>query len=178
GAGPPRPPRNRCADRGGARRFRSGQRFLPTGAGAARRGLHHLQRRRAVLAGPLAVRRVLVVAGVIERGGKVLVALRRPEGERASLWEFPGGKVEQGEGERAALARELHEELGVRAKVGEEYARVEHIYPDLQVELALYRCALHEKEAPRALQCEEVRWLCRRDLPGLPFCEARVPMLV
>ena len=124
------------------------------------------------------MKRVLVVAGVIERGGKVLVSLRRPKGERASLWEFPGGKVEAGEGERAALARELREELGVRAQVGEEYARVEHIYPDLQVELALYRCALHQGEEPRALQCEEVRWISRRELPGLPFCEADVPILV
>ena len=124
------------------------------------------------------IRRVLVVAAVIERGGKVLVSLRRPKGERASLWEFPGGKVEPGEGERAALARELREELGVRAQISEEYARVEHIYPDLQVELALYRCALHEKEEPRALQCEEVRWIPKRELPGLPFCEADVPILV
>ena len=124
------------------------------------------------------MKRVLVVAGVIERGGKVLVSLRRPRGERASLWEFPGGKVEPGEGERAALARELREELGVRVHVGEEYARVEHIYPDLQVELALYRCALHTGEEPRALQCEEVRWISRRELPGLPFCEADVPILV
>jgi 8-oxo-dGTP diphosphatase len=121
---------------------------------------------------------VLVVAGVIERGGKVLVALRRPKGERASLWEFPGGKVESGEGERAALSRELREELGVRVQIGEEVARVEHIYPDLQVELALYRCALHEGEEPRALACEAVRWVERRELPGLPFCEADVPILV
>ena len=83
------------------------------------------------------LRRVLVVAAVVERGGRVLVALRRPKGERASLWEFPGGKVEQGEGERAALARELQEELGIKAQIGEEYARVEHVYPDVQVELAL-----------------------------------------
>ena len=88
-------------------------------------------------------RRVLVVAALIERGGEILVARRREEGERAGLWEFPGGKVESGEGERAALARELREELGVRVSIGEEYARVEHIYPDLQVELALFRCALH-----------------------------------
>src|SRR6184192_4423247 len=88
------------------------------------------------------MRRVLVVAAVIERGGQVLVALRRPRGERASLWEFPGGKVEPGEGERAALARELH--------AGEE---------------------------PRPLACEQVRWVARRDLPGLPFCEADVPVL-
>jgi len=124
------------------------------------------------------VKRALVVAAVIERGGMVLVTLRRPKGERASLWEFPGGKVEPGEGERAALARELKEELGVRVQIGEEVARVEHIYPDLQVELALYRCALHEKEEPRALQCEEVRWISKGELPGLPFCEADVPVLV
>jgi 8-oxo-dGTP diphosphatase len=124
-----------------------------------------------------ALRRVLVVAAVIERAGKVLVSLRRPHGERASLWEFPGGKVEAGEGERAALSRELREELGVRASIGEEYARVEHIYPDLQVELALYRCVLHAGEEPRALACEQVRWVHRRDLPGLPFCEADVPIL-
>ncbi len=123
------------------------------------------------------LRRVLVVAAVIEREGKVLVSLRRPKGERASLWEFPGGKVEPGEGERAALARELREELGVRASVGEEYARVEHIYPDLQVELALYRCRLHAGEEPVPLACEQVRWVARRDLPGLPFCEADVPIL-
>jgi mutator protein MutT len=120
---------------------------------------------------------VLVVAAVIEQGGKVLVSLRRPKGERASLWEFPGGKVEPGEGERAALARELREELGVRAIVGEEYARVEHPYPDLQVELALYRCTLHVGQTPKPLACEEVRWVSRRDLPGLPFCEADVPIL-
>ena len=123
------------------------------------------------------LRRVLVVAAVIEREGRVLVSLRRPKGERASLWEFPGGKVEPGEGERAALARELREELGVRAIIGEEYARVEHIYPDLQVELALYRCSLHAGEEPRPIACEQVRWVSRRDLPGLPFCEADVPLL-
>ena len=123
------------------------------------------------------LRRVLVVAAVIEDGEQVLVSLRRPKGERASLWEFPGGKVEPGEGERAALARELHEELGVRAQVGEEYARVEHAYPDVQVELALYRCTLPRGQTPRPLACEEVRWVQRRDLPGLPFCEADIPIL-
>lgn len=124
-----------------------------------------------------ALRRVLVVAAIIEQGDKVLVSLRRPKGERASLWEFPGGKVEAGEGERAALARELREELGIKVSIGEEYGRVEHIYPDVQVELALFRCALHAGQEPKPLACEEVRWVSRRDLPGLPFCEADVPIL-
>jgi 8-oxo-dGTP diphosphatase len=123
------------------------------------------------------VKRVLVVAALIERGGEVLVARRMEEGERAGLWEFPGGKVEEGEGERAALARELREELGVRVQVGELYARLEHIYPDLQVELALYRARLHEREEPRALTAQELRWVRRRELPGLEFCEADVPVL-
>jgi 8-oxo-dGTP diphosphatase len=124
-------------------------------------------------------RRVLVVAALIERaGGEVLVARRKEEGERAGLWEFPGGKVEAGEGERAALARELREELGVRVQVGELYARLEHIYPDLQVELALYRARLHEQEDPRPLTAQELRWVQRRELPGLPFCEADVPLLI
>jgi 8-oxo-dGTP diphosphatase len=122
-------------------------------------------------------RRVLVVAALIARRGEVLVARRKPAGERAGLWEFPGGKVEPGEGERAALARELREELGVRVQVGELYARLEHIYPDLQVELALYRARLHDNEEPRPLTAEELRWVPLRELPALPFCEADVPVL-
>jgi 8-oxo-dGTP diphosphatase len=122
-------------------------------------------------------RRVLVVAALIERKGSVLVARRKEIGERAGLWEFPGGKVEPGEGERAALARELREELGVRVQVGELYARLEHIYPDLQVELALYRARLHDNEDPRPLTAEELRWVTLRELPALSFCEADVPVL-
>jgi hypothetical protein len=88
-------------------------------------------------------RRVLVVAALIERGDEVLVARRRPVGERAHLWEFPGGKVEAEEGERA-----------------------------------LYRASLHGGQEPRPLAAQEIRWAKRRELPGLPFCEADVPLLV
>ena len=123
-----------------------------------------------------------VVAAVIERDGPegkmILIGQRLPGGRHPGKWEFPGGKVEPGEEPRAALARELREELGVRASIGEEYARVEHVYPDLQVELALYRCILHGGAEPQPLACEQVRWVARRDLPGLPFCEADVPILV
>src|SRR6266851_356893 len=134
-ARPGAPDGGRRGDRPHERRVRSGVGVLGSAAGHPGRGLHRLQRRGALLPGAAPLkRRVLVVAALIERGGEVLVARRKEEGERAGLWEFPGGKVEAGEGERAALARELREELGVRVQVGELYARLEHIYPDLQVE--------------------------------------------
>lgn len=59
-----------------------------------------------------------VVAAIIERDGKILLAQRPEGGDQAGLWEFPGGKVEAGESQKAALIRELREELGIEAEVG------------------------------------------------------------
>src|SRR5207244_2030883 len=148
---------------------------------------------------PLAGANHVVVEGarVVGGGRGELVALDRSTGVK--LWTLQLGKdryptqpvavggliiVAQDRGAlmgvdlRTGAARELQEELGVRASIGGEYARVEHIYPDLQVELALYRCRLHAGEEPRPLACDQIRWVSRRDLPGLPFCEADVPILV
>ena len=64
---------------------------------------------------------LIVVAGVIERDARILICRRRADARHHPLkWEFPGGKVEPGEEPRAALARELGEELGIRAEIGEE----------------------------------------------------------
>jgi mutator protein MutT len=78
-------------------------------------------------------RAISVVAAVIEREGKILIT-RRPAGSHlAGLWEFPGGKSQPGESDREALARELREELGVSATVGEPVEVVEWRYPDIHV---------------------------------------------
>lgn len=130
-----------------------------------------------VAAAPESVRRVRVVAALIERGGLLLVARRKDHGARPGLWEFPGGKVEAGERDQAALVRELREELGVEASVGSLYARVEHRYPELQVDLVLYRATLAPEPEPRALSAQEVRWVPRGELQALPFCEADQPLL-
>ena len=61
-----------------------------------------------------------VVAAVIERDGKILIGQRQRTARHAFKWEFPGGKVEPGEDERTALKRELREELGIDAEIGEE----------------------------------------------------------
>jgi 8-oxo-dGTP diphosphatase len=123
------------------------------------------------------LRRVRVVAALIERAGLLLVARRKDKGARAGLWEFPGGKVEPGEGDAAALVRELREELGVKAQLGSLYARVEHRYPELLVDLVVYRATIAADEVPRALSAQEVRWVKRAELHALPFCEADQPLL-
>lgn len=126
---------------------------------------------------PHLVRRVRVVAALIERDGLFLVARRHDKGARAGLWEFPGGKVEPGEGDAAALSRELREELGIEARIGPLYARVEHRYPEVLVDLVLYRSTLGSESEPRPLAAQEIRWIHRKDLLALPFCEADQPLL-
>ncbi|HOS43507.1 MAG TPA: 8-oxo-dGTP diphosphatase MutT [Armatimonadota bacterium] len=98
-----------------------------------------------------------VVLAYIARRGRVLLT-RRPAGAHlAGAWEFPGGKVEPGETPRAALAREVAEELGVTVRVEEELAAVTHAYPDRTVALRLYRCALEQGE-PTPRQADALRW--------------------
>jgi mutator protein MutT len=113
---------------------------------------------------------VIVVAAVIERGGTFLVT-RRPDGVHlAGYWEFPGGKVDRGETHAAALRRELREELGVEARVGDLVHAVTHAYPEKTVALYFYRCEYEGTPAPR--QEQEMRWVARCELSALPFPEA------
>ena len=97
------------------------------------------------------MKRVRVVAAVIRRDGRILVTRRHGHAERGGQWEFPGGKVEPGEGEPEALVAEIREELDCAVAVGALLARTTHRYPDLEVELAFFACALlpGERAAPR-----------------------------
>lgn len=122
-------------------------------------------------------RRVLVVAAVIFRGDSILVTRRREDAERGGKWEFPGGKVEPGETEPAALAREIHEELGCALQVGPNITRHVHRYPDLEVELAFYACALPPGAEPKVLGVAAMEWVERGALSRLDFCEADLPVL-
>jgi 8-oxo-dGTP diphosphatase len=70
----------------------------------------------------------LVVAALILRGNEVLICQRRPDQAMALKWEFPGGKVEQGESAEEALARELDEELGIAAEIGKRIVHTRHTY--------------------------------------------------
>jgi 8-oxo-dGTP diphosphatase len=125
----------------------------------------------------LTLRKVLVVAAVIERRGSILITRRKDDAERGGKWEFPGGKVEPGESEPAALEREILEELGCAVVVGSFLARHTHRYPDLEVELAFYGCTLPAGAEPRAIGVAAMEWAPRAELERFDFCEADLPVL-
>ena len=112
-----------------------------------------------------------VVAALIERDGKLLICQRPAHKARPLLWEFAGGKVEAGETAQQALIRECREELDVTVLVGEPYMRVEHVYPDISIELTLFRAAI-ERGEPHPLEHAQLRWVTREELPAFDFCPA------
>jgi mutator protein MutT len=118
---------------------------------------------------------ITVVAAVIESEGAFLVT-RRPAGSHlAGLWEFPGGKIRDGEGHAEALSREICEELGAGADVGELLFQTTHDYPDRSVALFFYRCRL--LAPPRPLLGQEMRWVERRQLGELEFPPADAELI-
>jgi len=116
-----------------------------------------------------------VVAAVIERGGRILIA-RRPAGlHLGGLWEFPGGKQKPGESPTLALEREIREELGVAVTVGPLLESVDWTYPEKRVRLAFFRCTVAEE--PRALEGQELAWVRPGELGRYEFPPADAVLL-
>jgi 8-oxo-dGTP diphosphatase len=115
---------------------------------------------------------ILVTAGVLTDGDRILVCQRKA-GDRFGLrWEFPGGKVEAGETPAACLRRELAEELGIDAEVGAEVHRTEYRYPNgVAVRLLFFRI-LRYSGVPRNLEFERFVWARPDELSGIDFLEA------
>ncbi len=113
---------------------------------------------------------IVVLAAVVERDGRFLITRRLDHGHLPGLWEFPGGKCEAGEAHEACLARELMEELGVTADVGDELIVTEHAYPDRTVRLHFRRCDIRGEPQPRLGQ--QIQWIARASLASLDFPEA------
>lgn len=101
---------------------------------------------------------IRVVAAEIERGGLYLITQRREHAVLPLLWEFPGGRVEPGEGDEEALRRELRERLGVEAAVGALLLHVAHEYDRYILDLMVYRVVLGGEE-PRPLGVRDLRWV-------------------
>jgi 8-oxo-dGTP diphosphatase len=114
---------------------------------------------------------VQVVAGILERDGRILICRRTPAQQHPLKWEFPGGKVEAGESPTAALARELEEELGIRAAASEEIARYEYEYPGKKPILLMFLRVTDFTGEPRNRIFHEMRWEPVECLGSFDFVE-------
>jgi 8-oxo-dGTP diphosphatase len=118
-----------------------------------------------------------VVAALILQGGKLLVCQRTRHQTMPLKWEFPGGKIEEGEQPRDALRRELDEELGIVAKIGDELARIQHEYPNGgMVELRFYVVREFKGEIENRI-FRDIQWAAPPDLPKFDFLEADLTLV-
>ena len=112
-----------------------------------------------------------VVAALVVENGKFMICQRPAHKARGLLWEFVGGKVEQGETRKQALVRECREELGVTVAPGEIYMEVDHVYPDITIHLTLFRAAIVSGR-PQKLEHADIRFIPPSDIPRYAFCPA------
>lgn len=114
---------------------------------------------------------IRVVAGVIERGGRYLITQRRSSAVLPLLWEFPGGRVEEGETDAEALEREVSHRLGVHVTAGQLISFVTHPYEKYSVDLYLYECELQSGE-PHAVNVADFRWVPSSEFDRYEFTPA------
>jgi 8-oxo-dGTP diphosphatase len=118
-----------------------------------------------------------VVAGLIVKEGKLLVCQRTRHQTMPLKWEFPGGKIEEGEQPRDALRRELEEELGINATIGDELVRIQHEYPNGgMVELRFFVVRDFKGELENRI-FKDVQWALPKDLPAYDFLEADLTLV-
>lgn len=109
---------------------------------------------------------LMVTAGLILQDGKLLVTQRKEGSSHGLLWEFPGGKIEEGEEPKQALRRELMEELGIEVKVERIFDVVFYPDPTYPLLLLAYWCFI-EEGTPKPLGCKDLQWVSLEELQGL-----------
>ncbi len=115
------------------------------------------------------MRRIRVVAAMIRReDGCYLITQRPPRATMPLLWEFPGGKVEESETDREALARELREEMDIEVEVGEQALRMEHTYPQYEIDFRVYHCSISSGTI-RHVGVHDHRWVKPDELEQYEF---------
>ena len=113
----------------------------------------------------------VVVGALIVRDGRYLITQRPPKAVLPLLWEFPGGKVEPGETDAAALKRELKELMGIEVAVRARVLHVQHAYADYDIDFRVYDCALLAGEIAH-LRIHDHRWVPEEELDDYDFPSA------
>ena len=114
---------------------------------------------------------ILVVAGIMQKDSMIFAAQRNERKHQALKWEFPGGKVEEGDSPEEALERELFEELGIFTKTGALFSEKTHAYPEKTVRVLFYLTEITAGE-PRALEAHRIGWFSKAELVTLDFSGA------
>ncbi len=117
-----------------------------------------------------------VVAALIWKEDKFLICQRPANKARALMWEFVGGKLEEGETHKEALIRECREELGIELNIYDEYMDVSYTYPDMIVHLTLFNASIKSGE-PKMLEHVDMRWISVEDIPDYEFCPADIDII-
>jgi A/G-specific adenine glycosylase len=115
-----------------------------------------------------AVPQIEVTAAVILQNGKVLITRRPSKGLLGGLWEFPGGKREDGESLADCLQRELREELAIETSIGEPFGEYKHAYTHFRVRLFAFHCTITQGE-PQLLHASQLQWAALQDLGSFPM---------
>jgi len=116
-----------------------------------------------------------VVAGFLKKGDKFLLVRRPLNKKRGGLWEFPGGKVEDGETLKEAIERELKEELGIETKAKNLVCKTIYKYPEGEIELSLLEVEF--KEDPILKEALESKWVTIEESEKLKLCPADMRIL-
>jgi 8-oxo-dGTP diphosphatase len=119
-------------------------------------------------------RQIRVVGAMLEKEeGVYLITQRPPTASLPLLWEFPGGRVQEGETDQQALARELKEEMDIEVEVGEQAMRLHHEYPQYDIDFTVFRCRLRSPEsAIRHLRVHDHRWVTLAEMGQYRFPDA------
>ncbi len=117
-----------------------------------------------------------VVAGILVKKNKVLIARRAPHKSMPGKWEFPGGKIEASETPEAALERELFEEFGVKTKTGEFIATSEHDYGSFKIKLLAY-FSTYEEGNFNLTDHDQIEWVKLEKLLEFDLAKADVPIV-